>query len=458
MTRALASVLLGRPGKTTDLLPAPLARSARSRALEQQADEHASGGGPLPAGADHALQPEIDDVGAGVVGGASRPLSAGERAEVEPAFGRDFSQVRVHTDSRAAEDMGANAFTLGQDIAFGPGRYTPHTPTGRRLLVHELTHTVQQAQTGQQAVQMDGKTKDQGIGSSPPAESFITMTGSGAEDGHVLFEQDSAELTTAAQRAVLDLVGTVKTPVTVHVHGYASSEGEVEYNRNLSAHRGAAVKRALEGRLPEGSRVVIFAYGGSKEFGSPTNNRRAGVDVIEGVMALGSGAAPKLGFGLADRLGNRPFPDLPPAWTPWTKPSWFDPSTMITPGWLGPPPALGPAVPSILKPRRELMDLPKILGPFTSHGTTPGAFGGNIIDSWDGMYTKYKSWGLSDEMAARLANMELAGTAEAYFQRNSPNALDKSNRAWEAAHPDETKTPIIMSPNLLELFSKKKKR
>jgi hypothetical protein len=75
-----------------------------------------------------------------------RPLDAAPRAAMEARFGRNFGGVRVHTDGRAAEAaqaMNAAAFTLGHDIAFGPGRYDPHSVPGRLLLAHELTHVLQ---------------------------------------------------------------------------------------------------------------------------------------------------------------------------------------------------------------------------------------------------------------------------------------------------------------------------
>lgn len=62
---------------------------------------------------------------------------------------RDFSQVRVHTGAaaaRAAEAMNAAAYTVGDHIVFGQGRYAPQTRAGVELLAHELTHTVQQRQ------------------------------------------------------------------------------------------------------------------------------------------------------------------------------------------------------------------------------------------------------------------------------------------------------------------------
>jgi hypothetical protein len=66
---------------------------------------------------------------------------------MEPRFQKDFSGVRIHCDGHAAQmtnDLHAEAFTIGQDIFFGPGRYAPETASGKRLLAHELTHVVQQ--------------------------------------------------------------------------------------------------------------------------------------------------------------------------------------------------------------------------------------------------------------------------------------------------------------------------
>ena len=66
---------------------------------------------------------------------------------MEPRFDQDFSRVRVHTDSKAAETaraVNAQAFTVGQDVVFGAGQYAPDTHGGRRLLAHELAHVVQQ--------------------------------------------------------------------------------------------------------------------------------------------------------------------------------------------------------------------------------------------------------------------------------------------------------------------------
>ncbi len=75
------------------------------------------------------------------------PLDSATRTFASARLGHDFSAVRVHRGAEAAagaQAVGAAAFTVGQDIVFGAGRYAPDTAAGRRLLTHELAHTVQQ--------------------------------------------------------------------------------------------------------------------------------------------------------------------------------------------------------------------------------------------------------------------------------------------------------------------------
>lgn len=84
--------------------------------------------------------------------GDGAPLGAALREPLEQHMGADLSAVRVHTDDRAAkasERIGARAFAHGSDIAFGAGQYAPHSTEGRRLIAHEVTHTVQQGRGGE---------------------------------------------------------------------------------------------------------------------------------------------------------------------------------------------------------------------------------------------------------------------------------------------------------------------
>ena len=76
-----------------------------------------------------------------------QPLDAATRAYFEPRFGRDFSEVRVHSGSAAAQsarDINANAYTVRENIVFGAGQFAPNQSFGRTLLAHELAHVVQQ--------------------------------------------------------------------------------------------------------------------------------------------------------------------------------------------------------------------------------------------------------------------------------------------------------------------------
>jgi hypothetical protein len=79
------------------------------------------------------------------------PLDPRLRAEMESRFGERFAGVRVHNDAdaqRSAAEHEARAYTVGEDIVFGPDRYEPHTSDGKQLLAHELAHVVQQRRGG----------------------------------------------------------------------------------------------------------------------------------------------------------------------------------------------------------------------------------------------------------------------------------------------------------------------
>lgn len=80
--------------------------------------------------------------------GSGSPLSPGTRDFMENAFSTDFSFVRIHADNQASEmstSINAKAFTDGSDIYFNKEQYNPNSHNGKRLLVHELTHTLQQS-------------------------------------------------------------------------------------------------------------------------------------------------------------------------------------------------------------------------------------------------------------------------------------------------------------------------
>lgn len=90
-----------------------------------------------------------------IASSGGRPLPPSVRGFMEPRFCADFSSVRIHTDEAAAQSaaqLGAHAFTVGNQIHFGRGKFQPDAASGRELIAHELTHTIQQGGAVQRSV------------------------------------------------------------------------------------------------------------------------------------------------------------------------------------------------------------------------------------------------------------------------------------------------------------------
>jgi hypothetical protein len=149
--------------KSNDGLQPKLTIRARNDLLEREADRVADRvvAGSTPISAGHALSSVQREAGPsmydgdtappsveGVLAGSSTPLQPEFREKMEQRFGYDFSRVRVHTDGAAelsAREIDANAYTVGNDIVFGAGKFAPASPSGQRLIAHELAHVVQQS-------------------------------------------------------------------------------------------------------------------------------------------------------------------------------------------------------------------------------------------------------------------------------------------------------------------------
>jgi hypothetical protein len=122
---------------------------------DEKAEEQAQGASPVH-----------DVIGRG--GGA--PLDGALRGTMESQFGQDFGDVRVHTDAQAsasAESVGANAYTVGNDIVFKSGEFDASSASGQRTVAHELSHVVQQ-----RSGPVDGADAPGGIRVSDPGDRF----------------------------------------------------------------------------------------------------------------------------------------------------------------------------------------------------------------------------------------------------------------------------------------------
>jgi hypothetical protein len=159
---------------TTPTAPVPLRVGAADDRAEIEADRRAdqvlarlSGdpdGHAHPPGCDHGSAVRRSPVATGAVGlaggpldhdtearitsrlGAGRTIDASVRRQMEGAFGRSFSGVRVHEDGEADQlnrQLSSTAFTVGQDVFFRAGAYRPDDSSGQRLLAHELAHVEQ---------------------------------------------------------------------------------------------------------------------------------------------------------------------------------------------------------------------------------------------------------------------------------------------------------------------------
>jgi Domain of unknown function (DUF4157) len=152
------------------------------------------------------------------LGEAGMPLENGLRADMERRFGHDFSHVRVHANRVAAEsalDVDAQAYTVGHHIVFGAGTFEPHSRGGRRLIAHELAHTIQQSPYGaegttrrvlQRKPRTDGSRVNAGLSESQ------TLSPDGASVADFLSLQDGSDRSSTPGDVQADTPGVPAAP------------------------------------------------------------------------------------------------------------------------------------------------------------------------------------------------------------------------------------------------------
>jgi peptidoglycan hydrolase-like protein with peptidoglycan-binding domain len=127
-------------------------------AMEKEDEEH-SVQRKTVTGQQTVAAPGVEAQIRSITGGGQK-LPAPTRAFFERRLQQDLSQVTIHADAEAAESarsINALAYTVGNHVVFGEGRYEPESASGRKLLAHELVHTVQQSEQQQiQRVVGDG--------------------------------------------------------------------------------------------------------------------------------------------------------------------------------------------------------------------------------------------------------------------------------------------------------------
>jgi outer membrane protein OmpA-like peptidoglycan-associated protein len=295
------------------------------------------------AGAGPATAPPIVHE---VLRSPGEPLDAATRAFMEPRFGQDLGNVRVHTDAKAVESaraVNALAYTVGKHLVFAEGRYSPSTTSGHELVAHELAHVVQQggvrsapasaAKPSQvaaapwqlmRAADGEGPTEDAGDAQTIPRRGAPGMglefdfppndpkcsdapRGLGkitpeidcpktSEDigllghhFHFCLGSDVFALP-ATPTEVLKFVRKQPAKSTFKVHGFASVDGNFDDNMRLSCHRAIRVAREMMNAGVPSESIEIARRGETEEFpGGPEFNRVVVVQPIPPSDATPSG-------------------------------------------------------------------------------------------------------------------------------------------------------------------------
>ncbi|WP_295721202.1 DUF4157 domain-containing protein [Mucilaginibacter sp.] len=143
------------------------------------------------------------------------PMPERTQSFMESRFGYDFSDVRIHTGNDAANmsrDLNAKAFTVGNNIYFNHGNFSPDTSEGKQLLAHELTHTLQQGGSSVKKKQVQGSVSESLR--TNQTESFIQRKSNHAETAQL-------ETSSASQTEIKpDVVG--QKNITGSHTGYAA--------------------------------------------------------------------------------------------------------------------------------------------------------------------------------------------------------------------------------------------
>lgn len=191
--------------------------------------------------------------------GAGRPLEAPVERFMGERFGRDFSAVRIHTDSAAAgsaRQLNARAYTVGSNIYFNEGRYSPNAPDGQRLLAHELTHVAQQDHAPERLQRQD----DAGSDDKKPT----TLADGGTEEVPV-DTGDAEEQTSGKHKAssACNQAGCRQGHAKAEVAGDCNSGGPPDNQQEFIKH--------LEVSVGAGTVVATWSGGGTDQWSCTGN-------------------------------------------------------------------------------------------------------------------------------------------------------------------------------------------
>jgi outer membrane protein OmpA-like peptidoglycan-associated protein len=238
-----------------------------------------------------------------------KPMPRAEQRFFGSRFGNNFDAVRIHDDSQAhylARNIHAKAFTLGNNIVFGKGFFSPSSYTGRKLLAHELTHVMQQRNQPPLTIQRqeDSTSVVPRLGplTSPSLAEFL---GFQIIDN---FTFGLAGLSGTQQAELQQYVTTVTGLLRDHpsgfieVVGHTDAPGEVADNLQLGQERADAVKAFLVSQGINSDSIFTSSHG-EAELRADTVSRNPRNRRVEIRFRASSG------FNLGLELGLSPAPD-----------------------------------------------------------------------------------------------------------------------------------------------------
>lgn len=260
-----------------------------------------------------AVPPIVHDV----LNSSGQPLDSETSSLMQSRFEHDFSDVRIHHDSQAAtsaQAMSAQAYTVGQHIVFGAGQYAPDSTTGKRLLAHELTHTLQQQLPAAPIAELPASEQEadraaDAVVAGNPISIQTTAPIGVARQPLPSSSPISADLTDSASpflaRAIGSItidnfgLGSTKIPPgregelrktaqqiikllkryprsIIRVIGHTDTVGEAERNQSLGSDRAAAVQTVLVGEGVPSQQLEVTSKGETAPAISTTDNQPEG--------------------------------------------------------------------------------------------------------------------------------------------------------------------------------------
>ncbi|MGP0066333.1 MAG: DUF4157 domain-containing protein [Isosphaeraceae bacterium] len=208
------------------------------------------------------------------------PIPEEVRSPFEARFGYDFSKVRIHTGGQAAASaraVDALAYTVGRDIVFGPGQFQPASAEGRRLLAHELAHTIQQGSArpkGHRAA--SGRAAESASGSDVIRPSGVAHEAAHSVGGPALQRQAAApggvDLSADASPFLAAAIGSVT------IDHFATGRSEISPDNRARLQEAAGHIVSLLQKYPMSTVLVI---GHTDAVGQESDNQKLGMERAE---------------------------------------------------------------------------------------------------------------------------------------------------------------------------------